>query len=146
MTFSMITINLVFRTRSPEVLFDTKWTQLSSISSASCDVVITVTIWWFLQPARTGNIRSKSRDYVRALTLVFIEMGLFSALVAIAMAVLCQFQYNPIGRTYSAATGALMALSYLNSMMTVLNARKSIRERKQVASSVMELPTIPTII
>ncbi|OJA09047.1 hypothetical protein AZE42_04733 [Rhizopogon vesiculosus] len=122
-----------------------QWTQFATLASALCDVVITATVWWFLRPARTGNVRSKSNNYIKELTRIFIEMGLFSCLIAIMMAVFYQFQNGVIGRYYSAAPGALIGKTYLNSMMAVLNARKSIRERKDVDNSTMELPTIPTI-
>ncbi|OAX38839.1 hypothetical protein K503DRAFT_770052 [Rhizopogon vinicolor AM-OR11-026] len=143
--FGMITGGLLLRSRSPEVLFGTKWTQFATLANALCDIIITATVWWFLRPARTGNVRSKSKNYINELTRIFVEMGLFSCLVAITMAVFYQFQNGVIGRYYSAAPGALIGKTYLNSMMAVLNARKSIRERKEVDDSTMELPTIPTI-
>ncbi|KAG0696176.1 hypothetical protein DFH29DRAFT_213865 [Suillus ampliporus] len=137
----------MFYARSPEVLFGTKWSQLATSASASCDVVITGTVWWFLQPGRTGNVRSKSRNYLKPLTRIFIHMGLFSCLVSITMVVLYQLQDGRIGQFYTAAPGAVVGKSYMNSMMAVLNARKSIREREQLArnATVVELPTIPTI-
>ncbi|KAG2073772.1 hypothetical protein BDR04DRAFT_1180442 [Suillus decipiens] len=46
---------------------------------------------------------------------------------------------------YTAAPGAVLGKSYMNSMMTVLNARKSIREREQLGYNLTELPTILTI-
>jgi regulator of sirC expression with transglutaminase-like and TPR domain len=74
-------------------------------------------------------------------------MGLFTCMVAIAMVVLYQVQDGGLGQFYSAFPGSLLAKTYLNSMMAVLNARKAIRERQQleVGLSPMELPTIPTI-
>ncbi|KAG0708168.1 hypothetical protein DFH29DRAFT_522228 [Suillus ampliporus] len=140
--FGMITSGLMFHTRSPDVLFDTKWSQFAAFADALCDLVITGTVWWFLRPARTGNVRSKSRNYLKPLTQIFVNMGLFSCFVAVTMAVLYQVQN---GQFYSAAPGALLGKTYLNSMMAVLNARKSIRERQRVSRSMTELPTIPTI-
>ncbi|KAG1858137.1 hypothetical protein F4604DRAFT_1795136 [Suillus subluteus] len=49
------------------------------------------------------------------------------------------------GQFYAAAPGAVIARSYMNSMMTVLNARKSIREREELGYILTELPAIPTI-
>ncbi|KAJ8595731.1 hypothetical protein M405DRAFT_837648 [Rhizopogon salebrosus TDB-379] len=123
-TAILITFDLFFRrlrTRSPEVLFGTK----------------------FPRSARTANIRSKSRDYLKELALA--EMSLFSCLVM--MAILYQFQYGPIGQSYPAAPGALMGkkTSYSIDLVVRFNARKGIRERQQIAGSGVELPTIPAI-
>ncbi|KAG1743679.1 uncharacterized protein EDB91DRAFT_220723 [Suillus paluster] len=140
----MILSGLVLHTRNPEILFGTKWSQLATIASAACDFVITGTIWWFLRPERTDNVRSKSSNYIKSITRTFIHMGLFSCLVSISMVVLYQLQD---GHFYIAAPGAVIGKSYMNSMMAVLNARKSIREREQLARNAMvvELPTLHTI-
>ncbi|KAG1752034.1 hypothetical protein EDB19DRAFT_2021809 [Suillus lakei] len=121
------------------------WSQLASFASASGDAIITGAIWWFLRPARTDNVRSRSRSYLNELMWIFIQMGLFSFIVATTMVVLYQFQDGLIGQFYTAAPGAVLGKSYMNSMMAVLNARKSVRERERLARNVMELPTIPTI-
>ncbi|KAG2050795.1 hypothetical protein BDR06DRAFT_627556 [Suillus hirtellus] len=141
----MILSGLIFNTRKPEDLFHTKWSQLASFASALCDAVTTGTVWWFLRPARTDNIRSRSRSYLNELLRVFIQMGLFSFLVATTLAVLYQFQEDVVGRFYTAAPGAVIGNSYINSMLAVLNARKSVRERERSARNALELPTIPTI-
>ncbi|KAG1763095.1 hypothetical protein EDD22DRAFT_846622 [Suillus occidentalis] len=144
--FGMITGGLISYTRNPTDLFGKKWCQVSAIAGAMCDIIITGTVWWFLRPARTGNVRSKP-DYLNKLTQIFVHMGLFTwfpSIVAIAMVALVQ--NGNIGQFYSALPGSLLAKTYLNSMMAVLNARKSIREQQQeVGCSPMEIPTIPTI-
>lgn len=141
----MILSGLIISTREPEDLFHTKWSQLASSASALCDAVITGTVWWFLRPARTNNVRSRSRSYLNELLQIFIQMGLFSFIVATTMTVLYQFQQGLVGQYYTAAPGAVIGKSYINSMLAVLNARKSVRERERLAYSVMELPTITTI-
>ncbi|KAG1807432.1 uncharacterized protein BJ212DRAFT_744211 [Suillus subaureus] len=136
---------LIFYTRNPVDLFGKKWCQISAVAGALCDILITGTVWWFLRPARTGNVRSKL-NYLNKLTQIFVNMGLFTCIMAIAMAVLYQVQDGGLGQFYSALPGSLLAKTYLNSMMAVLNARKSIREQQlEVGRSPMELPTIPTI-
>ncbi|KAG2360686.1 hypothetical protein BDR07DRAFT_130058 [Suillus spraguei] len=77
---------------------------------------------------------------------VFIQMGLLSSLVAAAMVVLFQVQEGVVGQFYAAAPGAVIGNSYTISMLSVLNARKSFRERERLARNVPEIPTIPTII
>ncbi|KAG1740511.1 uncharacterized protein EDB91DRAFT_1132883 [Suillus paluster] len=140
--FGMITWGLIFRSMSPEALYGTKWLQFAAMSGALCDLVIAGAVWWHLRRARTGNIRSKSRNHLKQLTQIFINMGLMSCFVGVTMAVLYQVQN---GQYYSAAPGSLLAKTYFNSMMAVLNARKSIRERQRLARTATELPTIPTI-
>ncbi|KAG1782085.1 hypothetical protein EV702DRAFT_1069660 [Suillus placidus] len=136
---------LALYTRSPEVMFSTKWSPISGFTGALCDSIVTGSIWLFMRPARTGNVRRKSRNYISEMMWIFINMGLFSCIVAITMAVLYMFQDGLIGQFYTAAPGAVIGKSYMNSMMAVLNARKSIRERERLGYNLTELPTIPTI-
>lgn len=142
----MVVSSLGLYTRSPEVMFSTKWSPISSFSSALCDSVITGSIWLFMRPARTGNVRRKSRNYISDMMWIFINMGLFSCILAISVTVVYMFQDGLIGQFYTAAPGAVIAKSYMNSMITVLNARKSIRERERLGYNLTELPTIPTIL
>jgi hypothetical protein len=69
-------------------MFSTKWSPISSFTGALCDSVITGSIWLFMRPARTGNVRRKSRNYISEMMWIFINMGLFSCIVAITVAVL----------------------------------------------------------
>ncbi|KAG2073778.1 hypothetical protein BDR04DRAFT_1094351 [Suillus decipiens] len=121
-----------------------RWTPISSFASALCDVVITGSIWLFMRPARTGNIRRKSRSYISGMMWIFINAGLCSWYVESSIPVYIS-QDALIGQFYTAAPGAVLGKSYMNSMLTVLNARKSIREREQLGYNLTELPTIPTI-
>ncbi|KAG2360548.1 hypothetical protein BDR07DRAFT_1461939 [Suillus spraguei] len=141
----LIACSLGLYTRSPEALFTTKWTPMSSFTSALCDVVITGSIWLFMRPARTGNVRRESRSYISDMMWILINAGLFSCIVAISLTVLYMFQDGLIGQFYTAAPGAILGKSYMNSMLTVLNARKPIREREQLGYNLTELPTLPTI-
>ncbi|KIK36222.1 hypothetical protein CY34DRAFT_811442 [Suillus luteus UH-Slu-Lm8-n1] len=70
-------------------------------------------------------------------------MGFFSCMMAITVAVLYLFQDGLIGQFYTAAPGAVIGKSYMNSMMAVLNARRSIRERERL--DLTDLLTMPTI-
>ncbi|KAG1752028.1 hypothetical protein EDB19DRAFT_2021804 [Suillus lakei] len=83
--FGLITSGLVFYTRNPVVLFGKKWCQVSGVTGALCDIFITGTVWWFLRPARTGNVRPKP-NYLNKLTQIFVNMGLFTCIVAITLA------------------------------------------------------------
>lgn len=97
----------------------------------------------FMRPERTGNVRRKSRNYISEMMWIFINMGLFSCMMAITMAVLYMFQDGLIGQFYTAAPGAVIEKSYMNSMMAVRNARRSIRERERL--DLADLLTMPTI-
>ncbi|KAG1888134.1 hypothetical protein F4604DRAFT_1899772 [Suillus subluteus] len=116
--FGMITGGLIFYTRNPVDLFGKKWCQISAVAGALCDILITGTVWWFLRPARTDNVRSNP-NYLNKLTQIFVNMGLFTCIVAIAMVVLYQVQDGGLGQFYSALPGSLLAKTYLNSMMAV---------------------------
>ncbi|KAG1734595.1 hypothetical protein EDB19DRAFT_1142914 [Suillus lakei] len=94
-----------------------------------------------MRPARTDNIRRKSRNHVSKMMWIFVSMGLLPCIMAITVAVLDSF----VGQFYTAAPGAVIGKSYMNSMMAVLNARKSIRDRERLGYNLTELPTIPTI-
>ncbi|KAG1839048.1 hypothetical protein DFJ58DRAFT_813239 [Suillus subalutaceus] len=135
---------LALYTRSAEFIFSTKWSPISTFTSALCDSVITGSIWLFMRPARTGHIRRKSRNYISDMMWICINMGLFSWYVQSSTPVY-MFQDGLMGQFYTAAPGAVLAKSYMNSMMTVLNARKSIREREQLGYILTELPAIPTV-
>ncbi|KAG2121617.1 hypothetical protein DEU56DRAFT_834102 [Suillus clintonianus] len=138
----MIVSGLAFHTRSSEVMFSTKWSLVSSFTGALCDSVITGSIWLFMRPARTGNVRRKSRNHINEMMWIFINMGLFPCFVAISVAVLYMLQD---GQFYTAVPGAVIGKSYMNSMLGMLNARRSIREREQLGYNLTDLPTIPTI-
>ncbi|KAG1727786.1 uncharacterized protein EDB91DRAFT_887330 [Suillus paluster] len=135
----MILSGLIFHTRSAEVLFSTQLSPASTSASAICDVFITGSIWLFIRPARTDNIRVKSKSHVNRMMWIFIHMGLFSCIVATTTAVLYQFQDSVIGQFYAAAPGAVIGKSYTNSMMAVLNARKSIREQERLACNTSDM-------
>ncbi|KAG1858139.1 hypothetical protein F4604DRAFT_1906370 [Suillus subluteus] len=141
----MTICGLALYTRSAEFIFSTKWSPVSTFASALCDSVITGSIWLFMRPARTGNIRRKSRNYISDMMWICINMGLFSCILAITVVVVYMFQDGLMGQFYTAAPGAVLAKSYMNSMMTVLNARKSVREREELGYILTELPAIPTI-
>jgi hypothetical protein len=52
----------------PKIYASNQWTQFGTITSALCDALITVTIWWFLRSARTAKIRYDSLRKLMGLT------------------------------------------------------------------------------
>ncbi|KAG1792797.1 uncharacterized protein HD556DRAFT_1536776 [Suillus plorans] len=114
----MIVSGLGIYTRSPEFLFSSKWSPIASFISALCDFVITVSIWLFMRPARTGNVRRKSRNYINDMMWVFINMGLFSCNqrdCADEGSRLSQYMFQDglIGQFYTAAPGAVLGKCHL---------------------------------
>ncbi|KAG2360539.1 hypothetical protein BDR07DRAFT_1461932 [Suillus spraguei] len=115
-TASFVIGSLGLYTRNSEVMFATKWIPISSSASALCDVVITGSIWLFMRPARTGNVRRKSRNYISDMMWIFINTGLFSCIVAITVTVLrsrpLQYMLQD-GQFYTAAPGAVLGRCHL---------------------------------
>ncbi|KAF8452532.1 hypothetical protein L210DRAFT_846790, partial [Boletus edulis BED1] len=124
-----------------EVLFSTKYTPMSSIASAVCDAIITLSVMYYLRPR---SIRRQ--NLVKRLLVVFVEMGMFTFINALLMVVLYYIEIPMLGQFLTAAPGVILSKTYVNSMLAVLNARKPIRdeERNALARSI-ELPTIVTL-
>ncbi|KIN96638.1 hypothetical protein M404DRAFT_242551 [Pisolithus tinctorius Marx 270] len=71
-------------------------------------------------------------------------MGLITFMGALAMTIL-YFQDQLVGKYFTAAPGAILGKTYANSMLAVLNARKSIRDQQQAQALPLEIPTLPSI-
>ncbi|KAF8128682.1 hypothetical protein EV363DRAFT_409989 [Boletus edulis] len=143
-----------------EVLFSTKYTPMSSIASAVCDAIITLSVMYYLRPRsiRYGLCLhpvvemsialacSRRQNLVKRLLVVFVEMGMFTFINALLMVVLYYIQIPMLGQFLTVAPGVILSKTYVNSMLAVLNARKPIRdeERNALARSI-ELPTIVTL-
>ncbi|KAL4071693.1 hypothetical protein V8B97DRAFT_1961885 [Scleroderma yunnanense] len=57
----------------------------------------------------------------------------------------CTYSQVCTSRTYlTAGPGAVLSKTYINSVLAVLNARKTLRDRERANLSVLELPRIPT--
>ncbi|KAH0834687.1 hypothetical protein J3R83DRAFT_10213, partial [Lanmaoa asiatica] len=121
-----------------------QWSPRSALLGAICDILITGSVFFYLREGRREIQRS--RNYFRHLTIVFINMGLFTCLVSIGWCLLYVIQG---GQYFTAATTTFVCkgeccyllntlssirvgcLAYANSMIAVLNARKSVRDREQ---------------
>ncbi|KAF8421712.1 hypothetical protein L210DRAFT_877653, partial [Boletus edulis BED1] len=123
------------------VLFSTKYTPMSSIASAVCDAIITLSVMYYLRPR---SIRRQ--NLVKRLLVVFVEMGMFTFINALSMVVLYYIQIPMLGQFLTVAPGVILSKTYVNSMLAVLNARKPIRdEERNALSRSIELPTIVTL-
>ncbi|KAF8835320.1 hypothetical protein BDN67DRAFT_1015655 [Paxillus ammoniavirescens] len=133
----------VARTPTSEVLSNSKYQAWSAFASATCDAIITSSVFYYLRPGRTGFIRRG--NFIKRLNLVFIQMGLLSFINALALAILYFVQESQLGKYLAAAPSIILSKTYVNSMLAVLNSRKSIRDQRDHPPSEIDVPTLPTI-
>ncbi|KAF8835322.1 hypothetical protein BDN67DRAFT_975457 [Paxillus ammoniavirescens] len=133
----------VARTPTMEALVNSKYQAWSASASATCDAIITTSVFYYLRPARTGFIRRG--NLIKRLNLVFIQMGLLSFINALALTILYFIQDGRVGQYLTAAPGIILSKTYVNSMLAVLNSRKSIRDQRDHPPSEIDVPTLPTI-
>ncbi|KAH7882267.1 hypothetical protein F5I97DRAFT_334496 [Phlebopus sp. FC_14] len=120
----MLCVNVAFIDQSATALYSTPWSARSAVVSACCDILITGSVFFYL---RAGRRETRRRyNYFRQLMLVFVNMGLFTCVIAIGWCLLYVLQN---GNDYIAFPTTFICKSYANSMLAVLNARKSMRER-----------------
>ncbi|KAF8429460.1 hypothetical protein L210DRAFT_3563422 [Boletus edulis BED1] len=124
--FGMISTYVAVSTRSIVDLSSTPWSPRSALMSAVCDVLITGSVFFYLREGRREVPRSQ--NYFRHLTIVFINMGLFTCLVSVGW---CLLYVVRGGQFFIAFPTAFICKAYTNSMMAVLNARKAVREREE---------------
>ncbi|KIJ58158.1 hypothetical protein HYDPIDRAFT_119891 [Hydnomerulius pinastri MD-312] len=118
--------NVAFATWSAPALYSTPWSPRSAGASVICDVLITGSVFFYLRASRRGVRRSQ--NYFRQLTVVFVNMGVLTCMIATSWCLLYLIQG---GNYYTAFPTTFICKSYANSLLAVLNARKSIRERER---------------
>ncbi|KAF8835252.1 hypothetical protein BDN67DRAFT_984747 [Paxillus ammoniavirescens] len=138
-----VVIDQLIRHPTLEVLSGSKYTPSCSLASAICDAVITSSVYYYLRPKRTGVTRRG--NMISQLNFVFVQMGSLSFINALAMVVFYHIKDHRFGRYLTAAPGIILSNTYVNSMLAVLNARKSIRDQQDRPNTAIEVPTIPTI-
>ncbi|KAF8130286.1 hypothetical protein EV363DRAFT_1450687 [Boletus edulis] len=127
-----------------QLLATLKFSPLAAVTSAVCDALIMGSVMYYLRPARTGVNRRD--NYIKRLNIIFVQMGLLSFINALAVAIMYYIQDHGTSQFLTGGPGFILSKTYVNSMLSVLNARKSIREeRKARAERAIEIPTIPTI-
>ncbi|KAI5984660.1 hypothetical protein EDD15DRAFT_1722478 [Pisolithus albus] len=118
-----------------------QFSPINAFGSAICDAIITTSIYFYLRSSPAGLLRKET--CIKKLNSVFARMGLFTFLCALAMAIL-YYQDQMSGQNFTAAPGAILGKTYANSMLAVLNARKSIRDHQQ-ATPPLDIPSLPSI-
>ncbi|KAF8837276.1 hypothetical protein BDN67DRAFT_1071523 [Paxillus ammoniavirescens] len=156
LVLGLVVVDEIIRTPTFNVLSGSRYTSLSALSSAICDAIITSSVYYYLRPARTGIVRRayptllhrmilmfcyRKGNIIKRLNFVFIQMGLLSLINTLALVILYSIQDHLLGQYLTAAPGIILGKTYVNSMLAVLNARKSPRDRP----TQIEVPTIPTI-
>ncbi|KAN0080070.1 hypothetical protein V8E55_009636 [Tylopilus felleus] len=100
---------------------------------------------YYLRPAWTGANRRRG-NYIKKLNVIFVQMGLLSFINSLAVAIMYFIQDHGVPQFLTAGPGVLLSKTYVNSMLSVLNARKLIREEQEAeAQRPIEMPTIPTL-
>ncbi|KAI6160230.1 hypothetical protein EDD17DRAFT_1603757 [Pisolithus thermaeus] len=123
-------------------LFVSPFSPANALGSAICDAIITTSIYFYLRSSRAGLLWKE--NYIQKLNFVFVRMGMFTCLGALAMAIL-YYHDQKSGTNLTTAPGAILGKTYANSMLAVLNARKGIRDRQQAQELPLEIPTLPSI-
>ncbi|KAF8429388.1 hypothetical protein L210DRAFT_3652142 [Boletus edulis BED1] len=119
---------------------------MSSIASAVCDAIITLSVMYYLRPR---SIRRQ--NLVKRLLVVFSPLPSLAfvstySINALSMVVLYYIQIPMLGQFLTVAPGVILSKTYVNSMLAVLNVRKPIRnEERNALSRSIELPTIVTL-
>ncbi|KAF8835318.1 hypothetical protein BDN67DRAFT_975444 [Paxillus ammoniavirescens] len=142
LVFGLMLIAQAIHTPTLEALSTSKNTPWAATASATCDAMITSSVFYYLRPARTGVARRG--NIISRLNFVFIQMGSLSFINSMAMVVLYFIQNQRFGQFLTSASGMILSRTYVNSMLAVLNARKPIRDQQNHTAAI-EVPTIPTI-
>ncbi|KAL4071689.1 hypothetical protein V8B97DRAFT_423690 [Scleroderma yunnanense] len=126
-------------TNNMTMMFNSWYCPLNSVSSAICDAIITISICIYLRPFRSSPFRKV--DFIHHLHFIFVQMGTITCVTALTM----YSQIRTSGTYLTTGPAGVLSKTYTNSMLAVLNARKTFRDRERANLSVLELPTIPTI-
>ncbi|KAH7912156.1 hypothetical protein BJ138DRAFT_1149081 [Hygrophoropsis aurantiaca] len=116
---------------------------LSTCGTASglgtfCDMLITASFFYYLSPRRTGVKRAATP--IQQLLHVVVSTGLFTCLLSLIMFVSYMTQRD---MAYMVGPpGQALSKSYVNSMLAVLNARRSIREHSRHSQVTYRFSTI----
>ncbi|KAG1742426.1 hypothetical protein EDB19DRAFT_1701013, partial [Suillus lakei] len=104
-----------------------------TFQSISCDTAISLSVYFYLRPGRSGVQRTDTR--IQSITKNFISMGFLTCLLAISICILYW-----VG-AFAAIGGVTMVFkgSYANSVLAILNARKPLGGPQIME---VELPTI----
>ncbi|KAH7909855.1 hypothetical protein BJ138DRAFT_178544 [Hygrophoropsis aurantiaca] len=138
MVVGSVCVSIGLRTQSTDALFGSRLSGAGALLSVFCDTLITGVVYYYLRPKRWGVRRKES--VFRHLTMIFVQMGLLTCMTSLLMFILFCVQGQKL---YTGGPGVILSKSYVNSLLAVLNARKTIRDRRKAHITTIELPTIP---
>ncbi|KAI6113891.1 hypothetical protein EDD16DRAFT_1727699 [Pisolithus croceorrhizus] len=129
-----------------------QYNPVNYLGSAVCDAIITASVFYYLRTSRTGLFRIynghvsimtlvRKDNHIQKLNMVFV---LITFLNTLAIAILYH-QDNMVGKYLTTAPGTMKSKTYSNSLLAVLNARKSIRDQQQTQASPLDVPTLPIL-
>ncbi|KAG1874698.1 hypothetical protein DFJ58DRAFT_758309 [Suillus subalutaceus] len=133
------TIVTTAQSRSAAAFFTSPLEVPYAAASVICDVMISGSFLFYLRPGRAGVKRPS--NHMQHLIVVSLQMGVFTSLVAIVWLLLYCIEG---ARYWIGFPSVILCKSNVNSMFTVLNARKSMRN--QLKEHVPVVPTIPMIV
>ncbi|KAF9227706.1 hypothetical protein BS17DRAFT_856649 [Gyrodon lividus] len=114
----------------------------SAVASTICDAIITGSVVYFLRAGRP-KVKLRRAKFMQQLTRVTINMGLLTCVMSLITVILHAFQGD---NYWVEISGVILSRSYVNSMLAVLNARKSIRDGERDSHDrTIEIPSIQMI-
>ncbi|EGO28810.1 hypothetical protein SERLADRAFT_380940 [Serpula lacrymans var. lacrymans S7.9] len=120
-------------TSGVNVLYSTPLYACAALVRFVCDILITGSVVFYLREGRTGIKRTET--LTQHIIVVSVNMGLITCFLSLSIFILYIVQH---GQYYISAPTAMLTKCYTNSLLTVLNARKSVRHQDQV----LHLPTL----
>ncbi|EIW81917.1 hypothetical protein CONPUDRAFT_164634 [Coniophora puteana RWD-64-598 SS2] len=112
-----------------------------AVSCMLCDALISVSVFYYLHPKRSGVMRTNPRIYY--ISTITMNMGLLNFFLSICIVI---FSTVPALELYVSTPLAIIPKSYINSAYAVLNARKARHPKaRNFRQSTIEVPPLPTI-
>ncbi|KAI6030319.1 hypothetical protein EDC04DRAFT_2711419 [Pisolithus marmoratus] len=143
LVFGTLTLEDAYDSNNIATFFSNPDSAANALISAICDAIITASVYFCLRHSENGSGLVRE-DPIQKLNLVFVQMGLITFTSALTTSAL-YYESDLVGEYFTAAPVSLLSKTYSNSMLAVLNARRRIRDRQQLALvSPSELPTLPT--
>ncbi|KAI9568221.1 hypothetical protein HD554DRAFT_784832 [Boletus coccyginus] len=112
----------VVRVGTIDYMFKCPLILYSAATSTTCDILITYAVFKYMW--KSGFRRQRS--IIQDLALVCINTGAFTCTVSIVVGIVFLVQGDS---NWIMGVGILFSRSYVNSLMAVLNARKTLRDR-----------------
>jgi len=114
-------------------MYNSPYPALAAGANTVSDVLITISIAYFLR----SQSQHRQGNYIRQVKVIFVEMGLMSCIVSIFIVVTLSLPDIDARVYWGTAPGLLLTKVSFNSMLAVLNTRRTIRQRQNEARGQM---------